>query len=376
MHRKILIFELLVFISAIFGENMFEITAYDAFMKSGGIRARSMGGVFVAIDQGLESLLGNPAGLTTIKSKHILFSASDRVYSKEPYWDDPAYISESQKYLSIVQIGFGGALFLKKSPRPICIGVTYRAYYDWSRAANLREPSFFQREQKISGYIRGFSISMGKQISERLRSGFSLHFPHPSDYVYNCDCEYQTIDNEIYEYQVYYQLRLKPKPFFQIGAIYELSPKFDLGLNYISPHQFTVEKNGTYQIPGTLDVGLAWKCTRLLLLAMDIIYRPWERYLITDFPINDVKSGYAFRTGLEYGKRIQLRSGFAMDCMPLLDRDGNPVYLKIVTLGLGCNGNHVRFNIGSEFKFFHYNLYDKSSFKMRDFIILTGIELF
>jgi hypothetical protein len=374
MHRKILIFELLVFISAIFGENMFEITAYDAYMKSGGIRARSMGGVFVAIDQGLESLVGNPAGLTSIKSKHILFSASERVYSKEPYWGDPAYISESQKYLSIVQIGFGGALFLKKSPRPICIGVTYRAYYDWSRAAN--EFSVDQTKVKISGYVRGISLGIGRQFSEKLRSGFSLHFPIPSDYIYNSTSEYQSIDNEIYEYQVYYQLRLKPKPFFQIGVIYQLSPKFDLGLNYISPHQFTVEKNGTYKIPGTLDVGLAWKCTRLLLLAMDIIYRPWERYLITDFPISAVKSGYALRTGLEYGKRIQLRNGFAMDCMPLLDRDDNPVYLKIVTLGLGYTGNHVRFNIGSEFKFFHHNLFDKSSFNMRDFIILTGIELF
>jgi hypothetical protein len=121
---------------------------------------------------------------------------------------------------------------------------------------------------------------------------------------------------------------------------------------------------------------LAWKCTRLLLLAFDIIYRPWERYLITDFPISAVKSGYALRTGLEYGKRIQLRTGFAMDCMPLLDRDDNPVYQKIITLGLGCNGNHIRFHIGGEFKFFHHPLYDKSSFNMRDFTLLSGIELF
>ncbi len=372
MLYKILLFEFVLFISTVLAEKEFQVSAFDAAMKSGGIRARSMGGVFVAIDQGLESLMGNPAGLTSIAKRNFLFSTSVR-----PYWRaiqvviEPADSYEFDKYLSIHQMGIGGTLFQKNAIGPIHFGIGYRVYYDWSRASASTGDMILKT--KITGFIRGVCFGLAKQLSERLVVGSNFHFPTRSLYKYDRYYIFSPHDS----HESLKKLNLHTKPFFQLGCIYRLSTKFDLGLNYISPHQFIVEKTITYKMPGTLDVGLAWKCSGAMLLATDIVYRPWEQYLIADLPISNVKNGYAFRTGLEYGKRMLFRTGFALDCLPLLNEDDQSVYQKSVTVGLGFTSDNCRFSLGSAFKFFNSTIYwGYPSLRMREVDVFAAMELF
>lgn len=369
------------------------VTAIDAVPQFGRTRALSMGGVTIATNLGIEALSGNPGGLAFLDGIQIAISGSARLYGKSDFYE--SYYTYLESYSSKINKSFGltdlGIAFPFSIPKPsikLVGAVGYRRFYDWNRErVTEKEQSRWESEKekssyKIEGLMDILSLGLGTAISEKYSFGMSINFPVRKGYKTESLHHYET-----HTYRHTENWDVSAKYFVQWGGVFQVFSRLSAGVFFSMNHRFTLshqyhegDNKNEWEIPATFDFGIAYRLKPHLLLAAEAQSRPWANYRINELPIYGVKNGNAYRFGIEYGKHIQYRAGFAVDRLPLLDANDDPVNIKSVSAGIGFPMNPLIVDMGASYKFATFDAdkwgsiaeYHIRQFKLDMSLILTS----
>ena len=380
-----------ILISSIcFSQNPAEPT--DAAPQIVSTRSLSMGGVYIATNQGIDALNGNPGGLALVTTAQVSKGARVRLYGKSDFKKEfyDFYTEHSSRFVPDFKLQHIGFVFPLSSPNnssKLVAAASYRNYYDWQRKevkkSEREDPENdsiikYERIDISKGLMDVFSLGLGTTISERWSFGISLHLPARK----GLESRYKTKHihpEEIFTNNSKASWDVSAGGFFHLGSIFQLSDRLAVGVSCPLMHRFTIHHSKEeWRIPGTFDFGIAYRLQPDLLLAGEIQNRPWEDIRINDLPIADVESGNAYRLGLEYGRQIQLRCGFTLDRLPILDADDHGVDLKIFSVGLGFQKEDWIVDSGLSYKFatFQNNRWmDTGDYLIRDLLIYSTFRL-
>jgi hypothetical protein len=359
------------------------VTAIDAVPKFGRTRALSMGGVTIATSQGIEALSGNPGGLALLDGIQIAISGSARLYGKSDFYESfytylECYSSKINKSFGLTDLGIVFPISIPKPSIKLVGAVGYRRFYDWN---HKKEEEWYddydegniksKRIYEIEGALHLLSLGLGTVISERCSFGMSINFPVRK----GVKTETQEESQNLYEKHTYRYTEnwdVSAKYFIQWGGVFQVFSKLSVGAFFSMNHKFILhdrrssvsykvtrtthynyegDDKNEWEIPTTFDFGIAYRLKPHLLLAAEAQSRPWANWRINDLPIYGVENGNAYRLGIEYGKRIQYRAGFAVDRLPLLDANDDPVNIKSVSAGIGFPMNPLIVDMGASYQF-------------------------
>ena len=383
------------------------LEALDAAPKTGGTRALSMGGVYIATNQGIDALSGNPGGLALLDGIQISVTGSVQIYGKSDFDDTYysyyiAYSSKFEPLFKFTNIGIAVPITIPKASIKLAGAAGYRRFYDWSRRKVVeKEYDYYENgivhskeTYKTHGLINVLSLGIGTTMSKKWSFGFSVNFPIWKNY------ENESEINDIYSDKIYKsntqeERNVSADCFIQLGGILQVTSKLAAGVSCLMKHGFTLQNvkrkshyNGDvysyeiddknkWEIPGTIDFGISYKLRPNLLLAADIQSRPWENIRINDLPIDDVKNGNVYRFGLEFERKVLFRAGFSWERLPLLDADEHPVDLKNTTAGIGYQSKDFILDLGLSYKFVTFETQrwgEKWKYHIREFVIHTTLR--
>ncbi len=337
--------------------------AIDAVPKTGGTRSLSMGGITIATNQGVEALNGNPGGLALLNGIQISIGGSIQIFGKSDF-DYNGYSSKFKTSCKLSKIGVAFPITIPNISLKVTGALGYRRFYDWIRKKVIEEKWFddyykktivHKEKIKTKGLMNTLSLGLGKAISEKYFFGISINFPVQKVYKMETESESRYPD-ETYKYNFKQEWDVMAKHFIQFGGIFKVSSKLSIGVSFLMNHGFVIYSDEfdyqyEWEIPTTIDFGIAYRWKPNLLLAAEIQSRPWESWRINNLPIGGVDSGNAYRFGLEYGKTNQFRAGYALDRLPLLDAKDHPVDIHNLTGGIGYQLNCFVLDLGVSYQF-------------------------
>lgn len=362
------------------------VTAIDIAPKFGRTRALSMGGVTIATNQGIEALSGNPGGLALLDGIQIAISGSARLYGKSDFNESfytylECYSSKINKSFGLTDLGIAFPISIPKPSIKLVGAVGYRRFYDWD---HKKEEEWYddydegniksKRIYEIKSTLYLLSLALGTAISERCSFGMSVNFPVRKGYKTETLEESQH-PYETHTYRYTENWDVSAKYFIQWGGVFQVFSKLSVGVFCLMNHKFILhdrrssvsykvtrtahyderDDKNEWEIPTTFDFGIAYRLKPHLLLAAEAQSRPWANWRINDLPIYGVENGNAYRLGIEYGKSIQYRAGFAADRLPLLDANDDPVNINSVSAGIGFPMNHLIVDMGASYKFITFD---------------------
>ncbi|MBN2031431.1 hypothetical protein JW824_14450 [bacterium] len=313
--------------------------ALDAAPKFGNTRALSMGGVTIASGTGADAFSGNPGGLARINETRIFISGGLQLWGRMRY---------DHSLKPLFQFHDFGIVFPSSSSNQTVSfagAIGYRSFYDCDRKMKR---SYYTNT--TTGLVDVLSMGAGAYLFNVASFGVMLHVPVRTTYIYKSETVYYTN----YEYK----RDVSSSVIVQFGGIVDLTSRWLVGFSYLLGHSYRMSGlNYNYsedrEIPWTCDFGTAYRLKPDLLIAADIQNRPWERVRINDQKINNVKSGNAYRIGIEWGNRPVFRAGYALDILPILDAEGNPVDINNLTAGLGFKFSILVIDLGLSYQFDH-----------------------
>lgn len=384
----------------------------DAAPKLGSTRTLSMGGVHIPTNGGIDALSGNPGGLPLINGAQLSVSGRVRLLGKSDF-DEEFYEDFWQKRRSgftrsyrLTNVGLVFPITIPTTSVKLVTAVGYRSFYDWQRkefAEGEWESSVYnglttyERSYRTKGLMDLLSLGLGTTISEKWSFGMSINIPLRERY--ETEYEGETIyPDGGYDYYRRERWDVSAGNFLHFGGIFQITPKLTVGISCPFVHKFTIrngmvtyrwshdgqersyEIDGKYKwrIPGTFDLGIAYQLRPDLLLAGEIQNRPWEEIRINGLQIDGVKSGNAYRVGLEYGDTILYRIGFALDRLPILDADDHGVDIKNATAGIGFQLKQWTLDAALVYKFVAFDnklrWYSDHLYQIRELVIHSTLQ--
>jgi len=357
----------LILISPVIPE---EIT--NALPQTGGSQSFAMGGTYIAFNQGIDALFGNPAGLPANNTVEFILGYywqihknsqfDDEYYSR--YWNDSYSIDYKNNY-RLNYLGMSCQKKFSHSPFTVTGGIGFSPFYYWestrqsvvsysySRGTSEFIQSYTIQEEKMMGLYDILSFGIGFSWEGAGSIGISMNYPLRENY--------ENEFNSIYSYEVNGEItsyrstsknweNVYAGQFIRIGGMLHLTARFTLGILWMQAHHYNIA-NQRRDFPATLNYGLAYRILPTLLLAFDMQSQPWEKVRIDNEYISNVKNGNAYRFGLEYTNKIIMRAGYAIDRLPILDTEDNAVDMKIITLGIGYSVKYFVFEIAARYRF-------------------------
>jgi hypothetical protein len=365
LHYQLIL--VLILISSVIPE---EIT--NALPQIGGNQSFAMGGTYIAFNQGINALFGNPAGLPADNTVEFILGYYWQIH-KNSQFDDAYYLrywngSYSIEYKKKYRLNYLGMSWQKKLshyPFKFAGAIGFSPFYYWeSTRERVRSYSYSTstpelrrsytiEEEKMMGLYDIISIGIGFSWEGTGSIGISLNYPVRENYQdeFNLTHTYE-IDEEIkgYKYTSKDWRNVYASQFIRIGGMLHLTSRFILGIIWMQRHHYNIA-NQRRDFPVTLNYGIAYRILPTLLLAFDMQSQPWEKVRIDDEYISNVKNGNAYRLGLEYTNKIIMRTGYAVDRLPILDSEDNAVNMMNITLGIGFSAKYVIFEIAARYRF-------------------------
>ncbi|MCJ7811731.1 hypothetical protein MUP95_00210 [bacterium] len=330
----------LIGLSFFFAKDVCGEWALDAAPKFGNARTLSMGGVTIAAGFGADAFCGNPGGLARTDDIQIFVSSGLQLWGRTRYDDllKPLYQLKNFGFMFPTHtfndnISFVGA-------------IGYRSFYDCDRKI---ENGY--HTDKTTGLVDVLSMGVGVRFSTVGSFGLLLHIPVRTTYTFQ----------SISYYGAYVDKRdVSSSMIVQLGGIIDLTPKWLIGFSCLLNHSYRFDywEWGTNysekrSMPWTCDFGIAYRIKPDLLIAADIQNRPWERVRVNGQKIGGVKSGNAYRIGIESGSQPVVRAGYALDNLPRTDAEGESVDMNNLTVGLGYQWQFFMIDLGLSYQFDH-----------------------
>ena len=396
--RFLLLF-LLLFISSGLCEEVI-----SALPQTGGNRAFAMGGTYIASNKGINALYGNPAGLTTDNGFEFVASSYWQTYKKQQfetdyysrYWynDESSFSIEYDRKSDFNQTG----LLLQKQittyPVKIAGAVGLSPFYNFNNTRSFKEiyryetssseiiHSTYIEKDKIEGLYNLVHIGIGISTDRIGSIGFSLNYPVNKQYKHNYNVThlYKRNGNILVDdaYQYKDSQKVTASKFIRIGGILHLTSVLSIGILWNQSYHYNLEQERR-TFPSTFNFGVAYRLIPNMLFAFDIQSLPWEKVKLDNAYLQDAKNGNSYRFGLEYGNKIILRGGYALDRLPILDSADNPVNLNNITLGIAYPIKFIVFDLGMRYRFKTFNtgsVHGESfDYIIRDFVIQSSIIL-
>lgn len=365
-HYQLLL--VLILISSVVPE---EIT--NALPQTGGSQSSAMGGSYIAFNQGIDALFGNPAGLPANNTVEFMLGYYWQIHKNSQfdddyylrYWND-SYSIEYKKNYRLIYLGMSCQKELSHSPFTFAGAIGFSPFYYWeSNRQGIESYSYSTStselirshtniyEEKMMGLYDILSIGVGFSWEGAGSIGISLNYPLRENYETEFNSTYiSEINGEITSYQSNSKdwQNVYASQFIRIGGMLHLTSKFTLGILWMQAHHYNIA-NQRRDFPATLNYGVAYRIFPGLLLAFDLQSQPWEKVRIGNEYISNVKNGNAYRFGLEYTNKIIMRAGYAIDRLPILDSEDKAVNMKNITLGIGYSVKYVVFEIAVRYRF-------------------------
>ncbi len=381
------------------------LQALDAAYKAGSTRALSMGGVYIATNRGVEALVGNPGGLARINGRQLSLQGAAQIYRKSDldeaeYKKRMGYFEYAIKYgmqYQFKNIGLAFPISIPNTKIRLAGAVGYHTFYDWDYNRTVKSwkwdgiAHFVKEKQnrRTRGLLDVLSFGFGAAISEKGSFGISVNFPLWRRYDQTA-----VIMSTLYNSESREEWDVSADRFVQLGGLFRLTSRWAVGISALMKHGFVIENGKSennydgevhrsridrktqWEIPSVIDLGISCRVKANLLVACDIQSRAWENIKINDLSLGKAKNGNAYRFGLEYGQKALFRTGFALDRLPVLDADDQPVDLKNVTAGVGLKFNRLLLDLGASYKFVTFEVERWNSrwdYRIRELMIHTTL---
>ncbi len=367
--------------------------------QTGGNREFAMGGTYIAFNQGINALFGNPAGLTADNAVEIILGNYWQIH-KTSQFDDEYYSrswndSYSIKYEKVHRLNYFGLSYHKRlphSPFKFAGAIGISPFYNWkstrhsdgneSYVSGTSEDVHYRivQKEKIVGLYDLLSIGIGFSWEETASIGFSVNYPIREKYEYEFNSIYtyeRNGDKQSSDYTSKNSENVSASQFIRIGGMLHVTSRLTLGILWMQTHHYNISDQRR-EFPATLNFGIAYKILPELLFAFDIQSQPWEKVKIENEFIPAVKSGNAYRFGLEYINKIIIRTGYALDRLPVMDLDDNAVDMNNVTLGIGYLTKYFIFEIGARYRFTTFktdNWFDEYDYNFREIVLQSTIKI-
>ena len=389
---------LLLFISSGLCEDV-----VSALPQTGGNRAFAMGGTYIASNQGINALYGNPAGLTTDNGFEFVVSGCWQPYKKNQfedkyytrYWNNDDY-SFSIEYDSKLDFNQMGLLFQNNTiiyPLKLAGAVGLSPFYNFNNTRCFEETYNYETsssemvystntdKDKIKGLYNLLTIGIGVSADAIGSIGISINYPINKQYKEIYDRTYLSERNgniERYEYENKYSQKVSAGKFIRIGGLLHLSSVLSIGILWNQSYHYSLEQERR-TFPSTFNFGVAYRIIPNMLFAFDIQSQPWEKVKLGDANLYNAKNGNSYRFGLEYGNKIILRGGYALDRLPVLNSADKPVNLNNITSGIAYPIKFIILDLGMRYRFKTFNtksVYGESfDYIIRDLVIQSSITL-
>ncbi len=371
----------------------------NALPQTGGSREFAMGGTYIACNQGIYALFGNPAGLPANNTVEIILGNYWQIY-KNSQFDDEYYLrswndSYSIKYEKIHRLNYFGLSFLKRlpqSPFKFAGAIGFSPFYNWksnrrtegneSYVSGTSEDIRYSivEKERIMGLYDLLNIGIGFSWEETGSIGISVNHPVRKQYEYEFNSTYtfeRNGDQQSSDYTSKNSENVTASQFIRIGGMLSLTSRLTLGILWMQAHHYSISDQRR-EFPATLNFGVAYKIFPELLSTFDIQSQPWEKVKIENEFISAVKSGNAYRFGLEYINKIIIRTGYALDRLPVMDVDNNAVNMNNITLGIGYLTKYFIFEIGARYRFTTFKTdewLDEYDYNFREIVLQMTIKI-
>ncbi|MBX7181084.1 MAG: outer membrane protein transport protein [Bacteroidia bacterium] len=329
------------------------LVAVPAFLYAGGFqvglqgaRQNGMAQTGTALTQDASSLFFNPGAVNFLdSSSHVNVGASLVFATVDFVSQDRFYTARNESKLGTPLFFYMSHRF-KKHPK-LSIGISINNPFgsslkyadDWRGQYAIRE---------ISLKTFSFQPTVAYKITDQLGVGAGLCIYSGNIYLRRAIPTTDTLGNPGQALLT----GISTSVGFNLGVLYKLNEKFQLGLNYRSNALLNLNNGkaefdvptaladsfpstgfkSSINLPFCLSLGAAFKPNKQLTLALDVNYTGWSSYDTLKFdyetnsePLQDTKltkaykNAFCFRLGAEYRvvERLTLRAGGYFDMSPV-----------------------------------------------------------
>ena len=395
---QFLVLFLWLFISSALSEDI-----VTALPQTGGNRAFAIGGTYIAFNQGINALYGNPAGLTTDNRIEIIIGGYWQLYKKMQYedayynrfWynDNFSFSNDYDKNLYFNQMVLLFQKQIANYPVKIAGAIGLSPFYNLKNTRHSERNYSYETgsgvtvhyseigKEKMDGLYDLLNIGISITTNAIGSIGISMNYPinkqykqdNSSTYYYERNGE---VDKNGYEDDI--SQKVSADNFIRIGGILHLTSDLSIGLLWNQTYHYNIG-NDRRTFPATLNFGLAYRILSQFLIAFDIQNQPWEKVKLNDTYLYDAKNGNSYRCGFEYSNKIIFRTGYALDRLPILDSKNKGVNLNNITLGIAYPTKSFVFDLGMRYRFttFDSETFSNNTFNyiIRDLVFQSSLKL-
>lgn len=357
------------------------------FPQKADVRAVAMGGCYTSTSIGIESLYGNPAGISlgdkaclTMSGKSYIYGLSQ--YEDDYYGDDSDYTGKYKFFPKLMNFGMMFPISLKNYKNPLSVGVAYKSIYDWKykfNYENISDNEDIEFELDRKGIVNSLSFSLGTTFSEKYSVGVSLNFP----VLNGCEVSYQ-YESDSEDLKEVVEWDVSSNTTFEIGIIAKLNEKLTLGLSHVSSNELEIDngkysyesENGDfsgdieyefdYDLPSFTSFGISYKYSSVLLLTADLQLKRWGDIELNGEDKDDFENSLSYRCGFEYGSNILFRGGVFIDKLDAITKDDEQALLKGISAGIGFNKKDINLNLGGQYSFSTFDTDVDETYEYRD----------
>ncbi len=369
----------------------------------GGTRSYAMGGCFTASNYGIESMLGNPAGLTRVKSIQIMASGRSFISGSEDYEDhvkEGTAAPQATHETEVVHKFYNGAVafpIFSEMNKKIVGVVGYRNFYDLSFKTNISTkynivpPRERQTIREYNGLLNVVTLGTGIQLDEKVSFGLMYNLP--------VNTEYRSVIEQVYPgsrrvglYKNIETADVSGNGFFQAGVQIRPVPRLTLGAMYITSHSIEYKRRieKKYDIENSLDdyekqfprywsVGGQYNLFDNLLFTLDVKSFDWADFYNKDY----YETGKTCHLGAEFVKFAKWRVGYYTSDLPMGISSSDPFEKHGVSAGLGYGYKGLTLNLAAVYRKLEYDavieqsLYDPvdaddQNYEMHDYLLLAS----
>lgn len=330
----------------------------------GGARAIGFAGAYTAIDDDVDALIYNPAGLAGIRRVDISLAFQHRSQNlKNSFYGTPNDLDLSVTKLD--NIAFAYPVPTYRGSLVLAAGA-YRAYSSYidilNRGVNLDTSTDDDYRLQQSGSIYSYNFGAAMDLSPTLSVGANLFLLYGevtalTQFTYQFlpppvtpgDLSSETLIDDarvdVNGYGAVVGLQYHPNPMVQVGVSVTTPTPVRLrgdavqddALYFVnSPDSFFTDLfaiETDYQLPFRIDGGVAWSRDPVVI-SVDIGYSDWTQATINDVQLKDTdlqavfRGVFDWRGGIEVAipnTSIRLRGGYSYEPNPLDHLQGDRI---------------------------------------------------
>ncbi len=294
-----------------------------------GARSLGLGGAFTGLADDATASYANPAGLTILRKPEFGLearstefentTASGGQYTLNPF--DPSDVGETTSSDSVSQVSF--ASFVYPTER-----ATFSVYYhrvgDFKGSVDADPIVFLDNlgpagdiapaTGSISYEIENFGAAIGFAVSDTFSIGANLAY---SDFTLSSRTARGGVNGDSSQRQSGNDDDIV----FSVGALWQLTPQWNLGLAYRRGGDFeynainvdedgntVADLNSEFAVPNVFSAGLAYRPTDAWLFTLDVNYIEYSR--LTD-DVDSIFPGVVTNLDVDDGTEIRLGAEYA-----------------------------------------------------------------